>query len=66
VTKQDFIDWKRHPVTQIVFSQLEAIVAERKEELAWGAGIDSYKDALKSGSIRGIYELLNIEYEEPQ
>jgi hypothetical protein len=66
VTKQDFIDWKRHPVTQIVFSQLEALVAQRKEELAWSAGQDTYKDARTSGSILGLYELLNIEFEEPQ
>lgn len=64
MTKSEFTDWKRHPVTQQVFAQLESRVAEITEELVFNAGKDSVADAERSGLIKAYRDLLLIDYEE--
>jgi hypothetical protein len=64
MTNSDFMDWKRHPVTQQVFSQLQERVAELVEALVQNAGIDPITDSMNSGAIKAYRDLLTISYEE--
>lgn len=66
MTKSEFIDWKRHPVTQQVFAQLEGRVAEITEELIFSAGKDSVMDAERAALIKAYRDLILIDYEESQ
>lgn len=63
MTKQDFADWKRHPVTKEVFSQLRLRIRDIQESLSGSAGIDSLQDRKYVGAIEAYNDLLNIEYE---
>lgn len=64
MTKTEFIDWKRHPVTQQVFSQLQDRINALTETLVINAGQDPYNDAKHSGAIQAYGDLINIDYEE--
>jgi hypothetical protein len=65
VTKSDFIDWKRHPVTQQVYSQLNSRIAYFTEQLVEQAAyLDPRILAEKSGAIRAYQDMLNIEFDE--
>lgn len=65
MTKSDFIDWKRHPVTQEVFSQLRSRVDDMKDRVLGYAAIgDVPHGAHVAGIVEGFQFLLNIEYEE--
>ena len=67
MTKSDFIDWKRHPVTQQVFSQLEARITEIVDQMVTQAGyIDPRTNAYMGGSIAAYKDMLLIDFEEPQ
>lgn len=59
----DFIDWKRHPVTQVVFSQLKDRVQSLYEMLGDSAGLNSAQDARLVGAIQAYKDMLNIEFE---
>lgn len=58
MTKSEFIDWKRHPVTQQVFSQLEQRVGDLVEAL-----IEDPRPDL-AAAIKAYRDLLNIDFEE--
>lgn len=65
MTKNDFIDWKRHPVTQQVFSQLsERIESLSLELVAQVASADPRAMAEKAGAIQAFQHILEIEFEE--
>lgn len=65
MTKQDFVDWKRHPVTQQVLSQLAARIEELKDELV-GHAKEGETTVLshKAGAILAYQDIVLIEYEE--
>lgn len=63
MNRSDFADWKRHPVTKEVFSQLRSRVRDIQEALGNTAGIDSHQDRRYVGAIEAYNDLLNIEYE---
>jgi hypothetical protein len=63
VNKSDFIDWKRHPVTQVVFNQLASRVKELQEILGDSAGRNPIQDVEFVGAIKAYKDILNIEYE---
>lgn len=65
MTKADFIDWKRHPVTQQVFSQLDQRVNDLKEEIV-GSALDGdpRTQAYRAGAIGAYNDMLKIDYEE--
>ena len=63
MNKADFIDWKRHPVTQVVFSQLKDRVQSLYEMLGDSAGLNSAQDARLVGAIQAYKDMLNIEFE---
>lgn len=65
MTKTDFHDWKRHPVTQQVFSQLQERIALLKDEVvAQAAHVSQLELAEKSGAIQAFQHILEIDYEE--
>lgn len=66
MNKKDFYDWKRHPVTQVIFSQLEGRISELKEVLAETAGKDPAQDRELVGAIRAYNDLLRIEFEDQE
>ena len=63
MNKQDFIDWKRHPVTLGVFNQLHFRIQELQEMLGESAGRDPGQDREYSGAIKAYKDMINIEYE---
>lgn len=64
MTKEEFFDWKRHPVTQQVMSQLRYRIDTLKDELV-GTAIsgDSTVSAHKAGAIQAYQDMTLIEYE---
>jgi hypothetical protein len=65
VTKSEFADWKRHPVTQQVFSQLAARIDQLKDEIiGYAVEGDTTALAYKAGAVLAYSDLLSIEYEE--
>ena len=60
---KDFIDWKRHPVTQIIFSQLDSRIKDLQEVLGESAGINPREDVILVGAIKAYKDMINIEYE---
>jgi hypothetical protein len=65
VTQSDFIDWKRHPVTQQVFSQLQSRIAGLKDELVGHAlSGEGETAAAKAGAILALEDILSIDFEE--
>jgi hypothetical protein len=64
VTKSDFIDWKRHSVTQEVFSQLEGRINQLTEELISQTAYMSQSEmAEKAGAIKAFRDMIQIEFE---
>lgn len=61
--RADFIDWKRHPVTQVVFSQLSQRVIDLQEMLGQSAGENPLQDSKFVGAIQAYRDMLRIEYE---
>jgi hypothetical protein len=64
VNAKDFYDWKRHPVTQIILSQLGARVSEIKDILGERAGQDSAFDREMVGAIKAYNDLITITFED--
>jgi len=62
VNKADFIDWKRHPVTQVIFGQLSRRVNDLQEMLGESAGADPRQDATFVGAIKAYKDMLTIDY----
>lgn len=60
----DFYDWKRHPVTNAVFSSLQERITAMTEYLQLSAGDDPLKDKQYSGAIMAHLDLLNISFED--
>lgn len=63
MNKQDFADWKRHPVTQVVISQLNGRIADIKDILAMSAGLDPLQDREYVGAIKAYQDLIDVQYE---
>jgi hypothetical protein len=63
VNKADFIDWKRHPVTQVVFSQLNQRINDLRAMLGDSAGVNPVQDSNFVGAIQAYKDIVNIEYE---
>lgn len=66
MNKSDFIDWKRHPVTQVVFSQLHQRISDIQEILSEQAGANPVQDREFVGAIKAYRDMVNIEYDEQE
>lgn len=63
-TKQDFLDWKKHPVTEAVFNQIQQLLQIGVDELINTAGIDSGADRERRGKIAGLSAVLDVQFGE--
>lgn len=63
---QDLNDWKKHPVTQTISSQIQRRIDTLTEELVNSAGHNPVQDAYKRGVILAHRDFLDIEFEESQ
>lgn len=63
MNKSDFIDWKRHPVTQVIFSQLNQRINDLQAMLGDSAGVNPVQDSQFVGAIKAYKDMVNIEYE---
>lgn len=64
ISKAEFYDWKKHPVSQIVLAQVEDRIQELYEMLGESAGQNSIQDSQYVGAIKAYKDILNIDYEE--
>jgi phage baseplate assembly protein W len=61
--KQEFVDWKKNPITKKVFDSLKEIEQSMTESLVTSAGVDPSQDRYFSGyiaALRDVY-LINID-----
>lgn len=65
MNKQDFRDWQRHPVTQIVFSELRAKESDITEKLVISTE-NAYSDDWYRGYIAALRDFYLIDIEESQ
>lgn len=63
MNKADFVDWKRHPVTQVIFSQLNQRINDLQAMLGDSAGVNPVQDSQFVGAIKAYKDMVNIEYE---
>ena len=61
--RTDFVDWKRHPVTQVVFTQLSQRVLDLQEMLSQSAGENPLQDSKFVGAIQAYRDMLLIDFE---
>lgn len=67
MSANDFYDWKKHPVTEVVFSQLEARVNVLLSELVEQTAYASQSEmAEKAGAIKALRDLLEISFEDTE
>jgi predicted translin family RNA/ssDNA-binding protein len=67
VTKEDFIDWKSHPVTKAYFQTVADRIGELKEQLVGEVGSEDFHQAARTtGAIRVLLDILEIDFEESQ
>lgn len=66
MNRSDFTDWKRHPVTQVVFSQLNQRIFDLQEILSDRAGASPIQDREYVGAIKAYKDMVNIEYDEQE
>lgn len=64
MTREEFADWKKHPVTKQVFEGLRERERDKAEELIQSAGIDSQQDRYLSGYIAALRDFYLIEAED--
>jgi hypothetical protein len=63
MNKADFLDWKRHPVTQVVYSQLQERIQTLQAMLGDSAGVNPVQDSRYSGAIQAYKDLLLMDFE---
>lgn len=63
MNKSDFIDWKRHPVTQVVFSQLNTRIQELQDILGNSAGENPAQDRMYVGAIQAYKDVVFMDFE---
>ena len=64
MNKQDYLDWKRHPVTQVMLDSLHNNISSLCTELGVIAGKDPLEDRFKAGYILACRDVLDIQFEE--
>lgn len=64
MTKEEWVDWKQHPVTKAYFEACEERVVESKELLSTSAGLDSNQDNFMRGFIHAYREMMDFRVED--
>jgi hypothetical protein len=61
----DFYDWKKHPVTLVVFNEIDSRVKLLIEQLIEQTStLSQSENAEKAGAIKALRDLLNISVDE--
>lgn len=65
MTKQDFLDWKTHPVTRAVAASFQEKIDELKSRLV-GETLDpeGVNPAATAGAVRAFEAFFSIDFEE--
>lgn len=66
VSKDDFIQWRQHPVTAHLFFTLRKEIREHEEFLGKHAGMNPPEDRRRCGYILACNEILEFKPEEYQ
>jgi hypothetical protein len=64
VTKEEYLDWVKNPVTQALRSAIAERINDGARELAGCAGVDPLSDRYKCGMINAYQEILTVELDE--
>ena len=70
ITKEQFIEWKTHPVTIEVYEEVERAKKDLQDQLMEGVTIGQRADVTHGltsrmiGQIEGLNQLLNLTYED--
>ena len=64
VTREEYLDWKRNPVTQALFSSIAERINDGAKDLASSAGLNPSEDRFKVGMIAAFGEVLTVELED--
>jgi len=70
ITKEQFTEWKTHPVTIEVYEEVELAKQGLLEQLMQGVSIGQRADVTHGltnkviGQIEGLNQLLNLTYED--
>ena len=68
ITQEQFSEWKTHPVTQEIFSELQKVREELIDKVAYGSTLSDTAERTHGltnrmiGHIEGINQLLNISF----
>ena len=65
-TKQEFADWKSHPITKAVFDALKEREAAILEVFATSAGVDPAQDRFHAGYIAAVRDVYLTSAEDVQ
>lgn len=64
VTKEEWLDWKRNPVTKAFYDAVEERIEDAKDMLSSSAGVDPTTDNFYRGFINAYREMLNFRIED--
>lgn len=64
--KQDFLDWKQHPITKAVFAELKQREDDLKDALAVSAGLDPKEDSYRRGYIAAVRDFYLTTLEDKE
>ena len=64
ISKAEFVDWKKDPVTKAFFVAVENRIEDAKDVMSVSAGLDQVQDCVTRGMITAFREVLNIEFSE--
>lgn len=64
MTKEEWIDWKNHPVTIAFLEACEERIEEGKDILSTSAGIEPPQDNFMRGFIQAYREMLEFRVED--
>ena len=70
ITKEDFLDWKAHPVTIEIYKEIKQMKENLMNSLSDGLTLGHRSDVTHGltnkivGQITGLNQLLNITYED--
>lgn len=70
ITKEQFEEWKEHPVTKEIFINLKEIKKDIQEQMGYGNTIGSDAESTHGltskavGQLLGIDQILNITFED--
>lgn len=60
ISKDEFLQWRLQPITQIFFDQIKSDLEGVKEILSRSAGINPTEDNYYRGLCKALYEILDL------